>query len=57
MRILLDTDVILDSMLQRQPWCIETDGILQAAAQGQVVCAATPHSLATVFYVGRRVAD
>jgi predicted nucleic acid-binding protein len=55
MRVLLDTNVILDSMLQRLPWHVEADAILQAAASGQVTCATTPLSLATVFYVGRRV--
>src|SRR5687768_15246388 len=55
MRVLLDTNVILDAMLQRQPWHVEADAILQAAAQGQIVCAATPHSLATIYYVGRRM--
>jgi predicted nucleic acid-binding protein len=55
MRVLLDTNVILDSMLQRPPWHVEDDAILQAAASGQVTCVTTPLSLATVFYVGRRV--
>ncbi len=55
MRVLLDTNVILDAMLQRPPWHVEANAILQAAGQGQVICAATPLSLATVFYLGRRV--
>ena len=55
MRVLLDTNVILDSMIQRPPWHIEADLILEAAGQGQIFCAATPLSLATVFYVGRRI--
>lgn len=55
MHVLLDTNVILDAMLQRSPWHVEADAILQAAGQGQVICAATPLSLATVFYVGRRI--
>lgn len=54
MRVLLDTNVILDSMLSRPPWDVEADAILQVAAQGGLVCAATPLSLATAFYVGRR---
>src|SRR5438876_1108277 len=54
MRVLLDINVILDSMLQRPPWHVEADAIFHAAAQGQVTCATTPLSLATVFYVGRR---
>jgi predicted nucleic acid-binding protein len=55
MRVLLDTNVILDAMLQRPPWHKDADAILQAAALGQIACAATPLSLATAFYVGRKV--
>lgn len=55
MRVLLDTNVILDAMLQRPPWHKEADAILLAAAQGQVVCVTTPLSLATIFYVGRKI--
>ena len=55
MRVLLDTNVILDAMLQRAPWCKEADAILQAAALSQVACAATTLSLAISFYVGRKV--
>src|SRR5438552_3467352 len=54
MRVLLDINVILDAMLQRPPWHLEADAILQAAAQGRVTCATTTLSLATLFYVGRR---
>lgn len=55
MRVLLDINVILDAMLQRSPWHVEADAILQAAALGQVTCATTTLSLATIFYVGRQV--
>jgi len=55
MRVLLDTNVILDAMLQRPPWHNDAAAILKAAALGQVTCAVTPLSLATAFYVGRKV--
>ncbi len=55
MRVLLDTNVILDSMLQRTPWHVEADAILQAAARGKVTCAVTALSIANLFYVGRRI--
>jgi predicted nucleic acid-binding protein len=54
MRVLLDTNVLLDSTLQCPPWYQDADAILQAAALGQVSCAATSLSLARLFYVGRR---
>jgi predicted nucleic acid-binding protein len=55
MRVLLDVNVILDSMLQRPPWHTEADAILQAAAIGQVTCLSTGLSLANIFYVGRKI--
>jgi predicted nucleic acid-binding protein len=55
MRVLLDINVILDAMLQRPPWHQDADGILHAASHGQVTCFTTSLSLATVFYVGRKV--
>src|SRR4051794_40616553 len=55
MRVLLDTNVILDAMLQRPPWYREADAIVLAHAQRQVDCAAATLSLATVFYVSRKV--
>ena len=54
MRVLLDINVILDALLQRPPWHQEANAILRAAANGQVTCAATTLSLATIFYVGRK---
>jgi predicted nucleic acid-binding protein len=54
MRVLLDTNVLLDSIMQRSPWDKDADAILQAAAMGQASCAITTLSLATLFYVGRK---
>jgi predicted nucleic acid-binding protein len=56
MRVLLDTSVILDSVLQRVPWHVEADEILRAAAAGRVSCAAVSLSMTTLFYVARRLA-
>ena len=42
MRVLLDTNVLLDSILQRAPWHTEADAVLQADALGQVNCADKP---------------
>jgi predicted nucleic acid-binding protein len=54
MRVLLDTNILLDAILQRAPWHKEADAVLQADALGQVNGAATTLSLATVFYVARK---
>src|SRR5207237_1315836 len=55
MRVLLDVNVILDAMLQRPPWHVDADAVLHAAAQNRLTCVTTPLSLATIFYVGRKV--
>jgi predicted nucleic acid-binding protein len=54
MRVLLDLNVLLDALMQRLPWHHDADAILQAAARGEVLCATTTLSLATLFYVGRK---
>jgi predicted nucleic acid-binding protein len=54
MHVLLDTNILLDSIMQRAPWHKEADAVVQAVARGQVSCAVTTLSLATVFYVGRK---
>jgi len=55
MRVLLDTNVVLDSLLARAPWNVEADDILHAADRGEVVCALTALSIANLFYIGRRL--
>lgn len=55
MRVLLDTNVLLDAILQRTPWHKEADDILQSSTLGKVICNVTTLSLATVFYVSRKV--
>lgn len=55
MRVLLDTNVVLDSLLARAPWNAESDEILRAADRGDAVCAFTTLSIANLFYVGRRL--
>lgn len=55
MRILLDTNVILDAILRRPPWHKDADAILHAAALGRLTSAVASLSVATVFYVARKV--
>ena len=54
MRVLLDTDVTLDFVLQRQPFFIEADEIFLRCTNGEFeayVCDITPIN---VFYIARR---
>lgn len=55
MRILLDTDVVLDYLLDREPFAAASGAIWQAGEQGQLeiyVAAITPIN---VFYIARKL--
>ena len=54
MQVLIDTNVFLDSILQRAPWHRDADAVLQAGRQGIITCNAASLSLATAFYVARK---
>jgi len=54
MRVLLDTNIVLDVLLARIPWQREADAIFLAAREHRFSAAVTALSIANVFYVGRR---
>ena len=54
MRVLLDTNVLLDSLLQRTPWCAESDELLRRASPGRLDLAVVSLTLANLYFVGRR---
>jgi hypothetical protein len=49
MGVLLDTNVLLDSLLQRVPWNLEADEILRQALPGILDLAVIALSLANLF--------
>ena len=55
MRVLLDTNVILDALRRRPPWHVEAETIWEATRLGRLACAATVVSIANLFYIGRRI--
>jgi predicted nucleic acid-binding protein len=55
MRVLLDTNVVLDSLLRRPPWHVVADRILEATRQRRLSCEVTTLTIANLFYVGRRL--
>ena len=55
MQVLLDTHVLLDSLLQRAPWHVEADEILRQARPGVLELSVAVLSLANLFYIGRRI--
>ena len=56
MRILLDTNVILDLMLERDPWRVEAEAIAQAGADGRLQAHVGASSITDIFYISRRPA-
>ena len=56
MRLLFDTNIVLDVLLGRVPWHVEAGAIFQAARDGKLAASVTTLCIANVFYVGRRLA-
>ncbi len=56
MRVLLDTNVVLDVLLNRAPWVTEAKTIWQANDAGQLTGYITATTITDIFYVARRIA-
>lgn len=54
MRVLLDTNVVLDVLLQRLPWLTQADAIWQASRSGLLDAYMTASSVTDVYHVVRR---
>jgi len=56
MRVLFDTNIVLDVLLGRVPWHTEAAAIFQAGREGKLTAFVTTLCIANVHYVGRRLA-
>jgi predicted nucleic acid-binding protein len=56
MHILLDTNILLDVLLKRDPWVTESSAVWQAHDEGQIVGHVMACALTDIFYVARRLA-
>jgi len=56
MRVLLDTNVVLDVLLKREPWVAEASAIWKANDDGRLVGYLMASALTDIFYVARRLA-
>jgi len=56
-RVLLDTNVVLDVLLRREPWLADAIAIWQAVDDGQLAAFITATTLTDIFYVARRLTD
>lgn len=55
MRVLLDTNVLLDVLLRRGQWVAEADAIWQANTAQRLTACVTASSLTDVYYISRRL--
>lgn len=55
MRVLLDTNVLLDSLLARPPWHLDADEILRRAQPGVLDLTVSALTVVNVFYIGRKL--
>lgn len=56
-RVLLDTNVILDVLLVRQPWFGDADALWQECIRGTVLGYVAASTLTDIFYITRKHAD
>jgi predicted nucleic acid-binding protein len=57
MRILLDTNVVLDVLLKREPWQADASALWQAVDGGQLTAYIPASAVTDIFYVARRLTD
>jgi predicted nucleic acid-binding protein len=57
MRILLDTNVVLDVLLRREPWREDAEALWRANDDGRLTGYLTATTLTDIFYVARRLTD
>jgi len=53
-RVLIDTNIVLDFLLQREPFFQDAERLFQAIDTGQVVGYVTATTLTDIFYISRK---
>ena len=56
MRVLIDTNVVLDVLLNREPWIADARALWQANEEGRVIGYIAASAITDIFYVARRLA-
>ncbi|MFM6043386.1 MAG: PIN domain-containing protein [Dolichospermum sp.] len=54
MKILIDTNIILDYFLEREPFLQDAEILFQAIDSGQLIGYVTATTLTDIFYIARR---
>lgn len=57
MRVLFDTNVVLDVLLARTPWLESARALWEANDDGRLTAYVTATTLTDIFYVARKLAD
>jgi predicted nucleic acid-binding protein len=57
MRILLDTNVILDVLLDREPWVPDAAQVWRMCSDGRLTGFVCASSMTNIFYIARRLTD
>lgn len=55
MKCLLDTNVVLDVLLDRSPWAADMRPIWLASYRGEITAALTATSVTNIFYIARKL--
>ena len=53
-KLLIDTNILLDVVLERKPWVEDATALLDAVAKGRAKGYAASHAIPTVYYVVAR---
>ncbi len=54
MKVLIDTNIILDFLLERSPFLQDAEALFQAISSGQIIGYVTATTLTDIFYIARR---
>lgn len=57
MKVLFDTNIVLDVLTNRTPWVVESHKLWQANDKGLVVAHVTASSMTDIYYIIRRLAN
>ena len=53
-RVFLDTNILLDYILDRGAATVRAEEIIESCIRGEIECCIAPHSLTNIFYILRR---
>ena len=57
MKVLLDTNIMMDALQERSPFDIEAKEILKRAQNGEITCMFTANAVADIFYLYSKARD